>query len=460
MEKSNNSEKLIIVIEIGSTLTKATSFTISDGKIQAFLGKGYALTTVKIGDVAEGLKNALEDLVYKAKILSLDKAVLLGNSSAAGGLRMTVHGLVPEMTAKAAKEAALGAGAVVKMVTSGMLREEDLKKIEEVSPKLMLLAGGVDYGESEVIVKNAHLISRLKIKVPIIYAGNSAVKSEVSQILEARGFKVYPTENVYPRLDELNIEPVKKIIQKAFEEHITEGPGMYSIKDWISGVLLPTPGAVMNAFQLLSNVLGDVIGFDVGGATTDVHSVTDGDEELKKITPYHEPKSKRTVEGDLGVYLSANQVIDLFEGAEKEDLLARTSYITPLSHEQEEIAITSKITQKAVETALLRHVGEIRYVMSPTGRGTYVWGKDLTRVKWVIGTGGALVFLPGMRQFLQSLFNRPSSRLLLPNNPEVLIDNNYLLSSIGTLARYQLIDRESLANFALSNLNNQEIKFI
>lgn len=443
---------LTIVIEIGSTITKATAFLIQNESL-TYLGRGYSLTTVNQGDVTIGLEKALNDLKTKLKLNNVSNYNIYGNSSAAGGLKMTVHGLVPEMTAKAAKEAALGAGAVVKLVTSGKINDEDIKRIEKISPKLILLAGGVDWGEETIILDNAKALSSLTNKPPIIYAGNIAIKDEVNRILTDRGFQVYLTQNVYPRLDELNIDPVKKIIQEAFEKHITEGPGMGKVKEWIKGHLMPTPGAVMNAISLLYEELGDILGFDVGGATTDVHSITEGDEELRLITPYPEPKAKRTVEGDLGVYVSATHVLNLLNNDERKNIEEYIPFLSPIPLQEKEIELSKILAQKAVETALLRHVGELKHTFSPTGRGSYVWGRDLTKIKWVVGTGGTFSFLPGMKEVLEKLFsNRPASRLLLPREPQILIDENYLLSSIGTLA-YQdsAFNKKILLNFLLES---------
>ncbi|MPU17892.1 DNA mismatch repair protein MutL, partial [Acinetobacter baumannii] len=72
-------------------------------------------------------------------------------------------------------------------------------------------------------------------------------------------------------------------------------------KEMVDGAIMPTPGAVMEATKLLYEIIGDVIVVDVGGATTDVHSVTEGSVEILDILVTPEPKAKRTVEGDLGV---------------------------------------------------------------------------------------------------------------------------------------------------------------
>lgn len=117
-----------LVVEIGSTITKVNAFDKIKSKNPIYLGKGISYTTVNEGDITIGLNRAIEDLKNKLKVDKITWSHMYGNSSAAGGLKMTVHGLVPEMTAKAAKEAALGAGAITKMVTAGLLSQYDLKK--------------------------------------------------------------------------------------------------------------------------------------------------------------------------------------------------------------------------------------------------------------------------------------------------------------------------------------------
>ena len=50
---------------------------------------------------------------------------------------------------------------------------------------------------------------------------------------------------------------------------------------------------------------------DVGGATTDIHSVTGGSDEINRILVNPEPLAKRTVEGDLGVYVNMYNIVDM-----------------------------------------------------------------------------------------------------------------------------------------------------
>ena len=125
------------------------------------------------------------------------------------------------------------------------------------------------------------------------------------------------TDNVYPAVDELDIVPARAAIHDAFEEHITHAPGMERIGEIVTGRILPTPGAVLLAAEQLAADVGDLVVVDVGGATTDVHSVTDGSSELAALQTEPQPHSKRTVEGDLGTFVSATHVAAMMPAGER-----------------------------------------------------------------------------------------------------------------------------------------------
>ena len=84
---------------------------------------------------------------------------------------------------------------------------------------------------------------------------------------------------------------------------------MENIRKTINSKIIPTPGAVMNAAILLQKELGSLVVIDIGGATTDVHSVAEDSDEISKILFSPEPFSKRTVEGDLGVYVNKDNLL-------------------------------------------------------------------------------------------------------------------------------------------------------
>jgi len=430
----------VLVAEIGSTTTVVNAFNGIGTSCPTFVGQGQAPTSVLQGDVTVGLKGAINDLKSNLHADEITWDDMLATSSAAGGLKMTVHGLVYDMTVRAAKEAALGAGGIIKMITSGKMRKTDLKKIQEISPNIILVAGGVDYGERETALYNLEMILSMGLKTPIIYAGNIENQEEVRLMCEEAGNQVYIVENVYPKIDTLVVEPTRKIIQDAFEEHIIHAPGMSKVRELVKGPIIPTPGAVMEAAKVLKEELGDLVIFDVGGATTDVHSVTEGSIEINSILISPEPVAKRTVEGDLGVYVNANHVVEKIgmdnlkkEFTDAEEILANYK---PIPQTTREMQFVERLTKEAVLTSLERHAGHLRYFYTASGKKTVAEGKDLTAIKYIIGTGGALTRLPGKKDILELIKRHGKEQELYPTElAQILIDEDYILSSLGVLSK-------------------------
>ncbi|MDI6901545.1 MAG: glutamate mutase L [Anaerosomatales bacterium] len=419
-----------LVAEIGSTTTVVSAFaglSAFPDTAPRLLGQGFAATSVDAGDVGVGL--AAARAMLEERLGPLDPGVTLATSSAAGGLRMTVHGLTAKMTAMAAREAALGAGAVVRYQTAGRLRDGDLREIDAVRPNLVLLAGGVEGGDAEVVLANAERLAELASRPVVVYAGNSAVAEEARGLLEAAGFRVRVTRNVYPAVDELDIVPARHVIHDAFEEHITHAPGMERIGEFVSGAILPTPGAVLIAAELLAAAEGDLVVVDVGGATTDVHSVTDGTAEIAAISTEPQPHAKRTVEGDLGTFVSAETVAELLPPDDRPDPLPPALPTTPT-----EVGAAALLARTATVAAVHRHAGTLTHLYTPTGRKTVARGRDLTACRLVIGTGGALTRLPDGAGMLRAAIGEGGERLLPPADARIALDADYVFACCGALA--------------------------
>lgn len=427
----------LLIAEIGSTTTLVTAFAgLTEGK-PVEVGQGQTETTVLQGDVTIGLEKAIADMRAKAGE-EITWKEMVASSSAAGGLRMTVHGLAYDMTVRAAKEAALGAGANIKMITAGELSQYDLDEITALAPNIILLAGGVDYGEKKTVIYNARLLAESGLKIPVIFAGNLTAKPEVTKILTDAGITVFPVENVYPKIDNLNVEPTRAVIQDVFEKHITEAPGMKKIRDMVTGRIIPTPGAVMLGAKLLQERIGDLVVLDVGGATTDVHSVTEGSAEYTAKAMEPEPFAKRTVEGDLGVFVSAPQVLELCDRAKLAERLEcgvdqLMDFVRAIPKTEKEFQVSEEMASVAATVAMSRHAGRIEYLYGPSGRISITKGKDLTAVKWIIGTGGALTKLPAGRKIMESLNHKENSPQLFPRNGIVLQDRNYIMAAAGLM---------------------------
>jgi len=436
----------LLVCEIGSTTTVVNAF-IGIGTINPeYIGQGYAPTSVLEGDVSIGVNQAINHLAQNLNVEKIEYEEMFATSSAAGGLKMTVHGLVYEMTANAAFEAALGAGANIHLVTAGKMRRSDLKKIKDLNPNIILVAGGVDYGERDTALDNLEKIMTLDLNVPIIYAGNIDNHEEVQMIFEDYNKTEYLkiVDNVYPRIDELNVEPTREVIHDTFEEHIIHASGMEKIKELVTGSIIPTPGAVMEASKMLYEEIGDLVCVDVGGATTDIHSVTEGSEEFNKVLIAPQPKAKRTVEGDLGCFVSVQNVIDFITkeklaerlNISEEEIEDRITDVIPIPKSETQIEFIEEIAKECVYRAMDRHAGSFRDLFTTSGRKKMAEGKDLTEVKFIIGTGGAMSRLPKREQILTDIYKQNRGDKMYPNqSAKVLIDNDYIMASLGVMSK-------------------------
>lgn len=454
----------VLVAEIGSTTTVVNAFEGISTDFPKFIGQGQAPTSVLEGDVRIGLHGAIDSLKQNLNQDEISYEKLLATSSAAGGLKMTVHGLVYDMTVKAAKEAALGAGANIHMITAGKLRPSDLRKIEAVNPNIIMIAGGVDYGERDTAIENAEKIANLNLNVPILYAGNIENHEDIRYIFESAGKSdlLYIVENVYPKIDLLNVEPARKVIQDIFEAHIIHAPGMEHIRDMVSGHIVPTPGAVMEASKRLKNILGDLMTVDVGGATTDIHSVTEGSDEISRILISPEPVAKRTVEGDLGVYINMENIVELI-GVDKlaQELNVSEAHVralmenhVPIPKSPEQIEFVERLTKEAIRISAQRHAGGYRSLYGGGGKKTFAEGKDLTGIKYIIGTGGACTRLPNKESLLREVtYNILGDKLLPTVQTPILIDHDYIMASLGVLA---FEDEKSAMQLLLNSLKWEE----
>lgn len=440
-------DEVIILIDIGSTFTKITAVDLAAVKVVA---RSNSPTTPN--DVSIGLGNGLENLGLSEKTVVTSRK--LACSSAAGGLRMVAIGLVEDLTAKAARQAALGAGARVLRTYSFQLTDEDREEIIELEPDIILLAGGTDGGNTENILHNAGVLASLPRPVPVVIAGNRSVSSEVAGLFPER-FSTYIASNVMPQIGKLVVEPAREVIRKVFMEKIVFAKGLSKAARFIEGIFMPTPAAVLKAGQLLSTGTrtspgwGDLMIVDVGGATTDIHSFGSGQPTTPGVVlrGLPEPHAKRTVEGDLGMRVS---VLSLLEAAGAEVLSAESgwseediiNYSQKLSYHpellpqtQREAELDAALARQAARLAVGRHVGRLSELYTPSG---LIWmqdGKDLSEVERVIGTGGVLVNSREAQSILTGIERTESAPLeLRPKHPRYFLDGQYVLAPMGLLA--------------------------
>lgn len=445
-----NTNNAALLIDFGSTYTKLRAIELDSLRL---LGGGQGPSTVTT-DITVGLMAALQDLEQHLGGLPAFR-YRLASSSAAGGLRMVTVGLVRELTAEAARQAALGAGAKVIDTFAYELTRSDISNVVELAPDIILLAGGTDGGNREVILANARTLAGSEIDCPIMVAGNRAAADQVQEILETAGKPVTVTENVMPDFGVLNIEPAREAIRQVFIDRIVHAKGIDRAHDMFDQVLMPTPTAVLEGARLLAEGYGEQRGLgpllvvDVGGATTDVHSVCSGDptHEGVVLRGLPEPYVKRTVEGDLGM---RHNVMSILEAAGLEAVAAdaelppaRVEEIARRAHNDvgqlpespEERAVDRALARATVQIAVRRHAGVTDTVYTVHGPVTVQHGKDLSDLGCVIGTGGVLACGAYPSDILRmARADSAESLSLRPQRPRLLLDRDYVLYACGLLA--------------------------
>ncbi|AKL96886.1 hypothetical protein CACET_c34430 [Clostridium aceticum] len=441
----------LLLIDFGSTYTKLTAVDMEKEEI---IANAKALTTVE-SDIMVGFQNAYVIMKEKCKGKNVQFNEMLACSSAAGGLKMIAVGLVPDLTAEAAKRAALGAGSRILEVYSHELTLREIRDMIQKKPDIILLAGGTDGGNKDCIIHNAKMIAMNIKDVPVVVAGNRKANDEIEEIFTQQGIDYEITDNVMPKLNVLNVEPARETIRDIFMRKIVEAKGMKGIESFINGILMPTPAAVLNAAKILSHGtseeegIGDLIVVDIGGATTDIHSIAEGEPTRPGVmkTGLQEPYAKRTVEGDLGMRVSAESLgqaiatrkIKKFAPNLNYNVQERCNYLAQHVNEipqtSEEIEFDEAMSMAATEVAMERHVGVLEDVYTPMGKVYSLTGKDLSNTKYVIGTGGVLIHSENPGKILQAgLYSEESPKYLKPMKPKLLVDKTYILSAMGLMA--------------------------
>ncbi|MDR0445919.1 MAG: glutamate mutase L [Oscillospiraceae bacterium] len=437
-----------VFIDFGSTFTKAVAF---DLQTETLLARVQAPSTADT-DVTEGLRAALE-LLKKAAPAVGEREIRAAEacSSAAGGLRLAVIGLVPDYTTKAGYLAALGAGARVAAEFSYELTSSELRRLEEHAPDLILLTGGTDGGNRRTIVHNAQLLAHSDIRAAVIAAGNKSARDDIEKAFLGTDKQLSFAPNVMPEFGRLELDPVNAKIRELFISRIMDAKGISKSGDIISGVVMPTPAAVLEAAKLLSDGcddepgLGELMLADVGGATTDVYSVAAGNPRGGvHLLGLREPYAKRTVEGDLGLYHNIDALSAIAAEAMPDE--KRERFMSTAARLRAELSVPDGdaeaaraqfiLARTAVSVAVSRHAGSVETRHTPDGETLIQRGKDLTGVRLVIGAGGPLAFSRTPAEILDGARSENTAPgTLAPREPKYMTDSRYILFAVGLLSR-------------------------
>lgn len=475
----------ILATDCGSTTTKAILIEYVDGEYRQTL-RGEAPTTVEapLNDVTKGVLNAVNELEELArlkynnpKITFIENEQIIipkdgdrgvdayvSTSSAGGGLQMMVTGVVAKMTGESAERAALGAGAIVMDLIASNDKRPNYEKIERIRhlrPDMILLAGGVDGGTTKHVAELAELIAaadpkpRLgsSYKLPIIYAGNNTATEIVKETL-ANKVDLIITDNIRPTLEKENLGPARDKIHDLFMEHVmAQAPGYSKLMGWTVGPIegkltsipiMPTPAAVGNIMQTIAKVENiEVLGVDIGGATTDVFSVFT-----------EEFVFNRTVSANLGMSYSISNVLAStglnnilrwvpFE-INASDLrnMIKNKMIRPTTIPQllEELVLEQAIAKEALRLAFIQHK-EFAVTLKGTQKNRSiseafeqsVSGQTIVNMmtlEILVGSGGVLSHAPRRYQTAMMLLDA-----FLPEGiTKLAVDSIFMMPQLGVLA--------------------------
>jgi uncharacterized protein (TIGR01319 family) len=383
---------------------------------------------------------------------------------------MMVAGVVKEMTAASAKRAALGAGAIVMdtIASNDKRREhEKIQRIRELRPDMILVSGGTDGGDAKKVVEIAELIAPAKPQprfgsnytLPIIYAGNKDAAPTVRKIFEG-GFDLKIVENLRPVLEQENLGPARDAIHDMFLEHVmAHAPGYDKLMTWTDAPIMPTPGAVGNILQRIAKDHGiNVVGVDIGGATTDVFSVFDD-------------VFNRTVSANLGMSYSISNVVAEaglanvlrwvhIEGMEERELRNRVKNKmirpTTIPQSQEALIFEQAVAREALRLAYVQHkefattlkgVQQQRTVgdtfSQQAGGQTIV---DNMKLDLLVASGGVLSHAPSMAQTAMMLIDafEPEGFTTLAKDSIFMMPHLGVLAEVHPQAALEVFEKDCL----------------
>jgi uncharacterized protein (TIGR01319 family) len=476
---------VIIATDCGSTTTKAILIE-KKGECYRQTCRGEAPTTVEapFEDVTRGVLNAIQEIEELSGRAILDGEriitpaaggrgvdIYVSTSSAGGGLQMMVGGVVQAMTGESAQRAALGAGAIVMDVLAsndGRLPHQKIERIRHLRPDMVLLSGGTDGGTVSHVVELAEFIAAADPKprfgagfrLPVIYAGNKDARENVRQVLgEKTALKL--TDNIRPRLERENLGPARQVIHDLFLEHVmAQAPGYRKLMEWTGAPIMPTPGAVGLLIQAVARRRNiNVLGVDIGGATTDVFSVFDD-------------RFNRTVSANLGMSYSISNVLAAaglpnvmrwvpFE-IEEADLRDRVKnkMIRPTTVPQtlEELQLEQAIAREALRLAFEQHralaVGlkgvqterTLSDAFDQTGAGeSLIHMPDLDLL---VGSGGVLSHAPRRAQSAAMLIDafQPQGFTRLAVDSIFMMPHLGVLAGVNEQAATEVFERDCLVD--------------
>lgn len=464
----------ILAIECGSTVTQAILIDRVDGEYR-MVARGEAPSSVEPpwSNVTASVQMALNQLTDVIGWRFLDERgqiirpehqeggvdVVVAVASAGEPMRLVLGGIMHDVSLSSARRALSTSYAIIEGTVALDRRESSVLNtdiqgqvdlIQEVKPDLILIVGGVDGGASGPVLQAAEAAALACSTMPdgmrpiIIYAGNTALRQQVAEIVGADA-ELRSIDNVRPSMEIETPGPLQGEIEELYRQQKLERlPGFATLADWSPVPVLPTAKAFAHSLHYLAEMNNiNVLGADVGGATVTIGALVDGQFDL-------------AIRSDLGLSYNAAHILEQ---------VPVESIMRWLPFELGPVEIENALHNKALRHRTLPHSREDLYLEQAVAREVLrLTLGDLAR-RWpagssriypdlspkfhlIVGRGGAVANAPHYGQAALILLDA-----LQPVGVSGLaVDKFGLLAPLGAvamvnpLAASQVMDRDALLN--------------
>ena len=475
MAKEHHMES-ILVADCGSTATHVSLIDLVGDEFRLVAG-GETSSTVeepwsRISMAVREAIRQIEGLTGRVLLDGEEQVIVPEEEDGSGvdGFIATVNAAVPLRLAVVGLIRSLSVESLLKAADSSYVLIQNVVAIDDSAPRAgrgggmasmlndffqnrpdtILIGGGVDGGSLAPVLEMARDIAAVLSawrdggRVHVIFAGNRDARSEIAQVL-GECSDLHVVDNVRPALETEDLGAVEEEIDRLYREHkMARVPGFGELKGWGSAPVLPTAEGFGLALRYLARQYQlDVLGVDVGGATTNIAGVIGG-------------RYGSTVNSELGTSYGINRVLEqagvervlrwlpFYMEAEKacNRILNKALRPMTLPETRKDLLLEQAVAREAISLTLER-AGK-----GWLDSGSFLHPGLLPPVDLIVGRGGVLSQAPDYRQAALVLLDalQPTGVCTLALDNASLLPQLGALASVQPLAAAQVMARDGLLN--------------
>lgn len=308
-----------LLAEIGNVTTRVTLIDLVDGEMR-LIGQAavpstteppYENAVIGILEAATQLSEATGRQLMRDGSLLMPQTnerdgvqTVAAVTSASPAMAVVIAAISSEVSARSAARAARATYSTILQTialddTASLNGSDDHSWIERqvqllagLRPDLVLIAGGLEEGAQDALVRLAHIVGMTAIttridadgqsrrdvnKRRVIFAGNSHARERVIEALSSQA-DLQVVDNVRPSLDVERLEPARQLITRLYNETLLpQLPGAGALRRLSSAPLVSASDALglMTRF-IAQHYQRATLAIDCGGANTAAYLAADG----------------------------------------------------------------------------------------------------------------------------------------------------------------------------------------